>query len=196
MPEGAAVVRGHHTQIVEVDPADRLVIVGLRGVFVFDRKLPAQLLLHDLRERERLAEIVALQLGAADLLQKVHLRFGLHALAERVHAQRRGHLHELREDDLPVVALVELTHEAHIELEQVKADALQHVQRGIAAAEVVHPHGEAELLEARDLLLDEIKVAADDALRDLDGDHTAADAGGVDALADLLHHVAGVEVGA
>ena len=73
-------------------------------------------------------------------------------------------------------------------------DLLQHIQRGIPAAKVVHPHLEAQLLEAFDLALHEIEIAADDALRDLNGQHTPVDLRLIDTLADFLHDIAGLKV--
>ena len=138
--------------------------------------------------------VKALELGAADLLQKADLFLRLHALADRLQAQRRGHLHQLGQNDLPAISLVQLLHEAHVEFDQVKANALQNVQGRVAAAEIVHPHREAEILKTRDLFLDKGKVAADDALGDLDGDPVAADARLIHAPADLLNHITGVEI--
>ena len=87
-----------------------------------------------------------------------------------------------------------MLHKAHVELDQVKADLLQNVQRGIAAAEVVHPDPEAQFLKALNLLPDEFKVAADRAFGNLDGQHRAVNSGCIDALPDLLHDVAAVKI--
>ena len=86
-------------------------------------------------------------------------------------------------------------HETHIKFDQIKLDALEHVQGRIPAAEVIHPHGKAELLKAFHLGLHEIEIAADHAFSDLDGDFIMADSRGVHALLDFLHNIAGVKIG-
>ena len=73
-------------------------------------------------------------------------------------------------------------------------DLLKHIQRGIAAAEIVHPDREAEAPEAVHLFLHEVKVAADHAFRDLNGDHGAVDSGMIHPSADLLHHVTALKI--
>ncbi len=192
--QGALLLPGDDVDIVEVQAADRLVVGGFPGVFVAGQPV-RPVVLEGVVDGIGLAEIEPLHFGAADLLEEVHLILRLHALADRVHAQRRGHLHQLGQYD-PAVGLVQPAHEAHVEFQQVELDALQYVQRRIPAAEVVHPHREAQRLEALDLRLHELKVAADDALRDLDADPVPGNARRVHAPPDLLHHVAGVEVGA
>ena len=194
MPVGVGLLVADDAEVIEVDLADGLVIGNLRRVFIAELQMARAKTLHQKLRRGGLAEEEALQLAAADLLQKALLLLGLHALADRVRAEAGRELHELRQDDPARFALVELLHEAHVEFHGVEADALQRVQRGIAAAEVVQPDREAERAEALDLLLHAVKVAADDALGDLHGDQAAVHARGVHAPADLLHHVAGVEV--
>ena len=73
-------------------------------------------------------------------------------------------------------------------------DLLQHIQRGIAAAEVVHPHWEAQLAETFDLRLHKLKVFADHAFRDLHGYHGAVDARVVHPAPYLLDHVAALKI--
>ena len=107
--KGAAVLAGGVIQIEQVRAADGFKVGGLLRVFKPDLyALPVPL--QDLLKRVRLTVVEALQLGAADLPQERDLAFRLHALADRVHAQGGRHLHHLREDDLAVVALVELAH--------------------------------------------------------------------------------------
>ena len=89
---------------------------------------PGFIPLQDLFVRERFAEIVALQLGAADFLEEADLLLCLHALADRVHAQSLGHFHQLGEDDFAALTRVQLPHKAHVEFDQVEADTLQYVQ--------------------------------------------------------------------
>ena len=120
--------------------------------------------------------------------------FRLDPFADRFQPQRGGHAHQLRQDDLTGPAFIELFHKAHIEFQKIEAYALKYVKRGIAAAEVVHPHGKAKPLKLCDLFLDKVKIAADDALRDFYCDFVPADARFVHAPADLLHDIAGVKI--
>ena len=193
MLEAVLVLLGQGGQVEQVDAPDGVEVVGFLRVFKAD--LRARLIpLEHLVQRQGPGVVEALELGAADLPQELHLVLPLHALADGVQAQADGHLHQLRQDDLALFLVVKLLHEAHVELDQVHLQALQHVQRGIAAAEVVHPHGEAQAAETLHLGFYEVEVAAHDALGDLDGDQAAGEPGGVHPGADLFDDVAGVEV--
>ena len=85
-------------------------------------------------------------------------------------------------------------HESHVELDQVETDTLQHVQGGVTAAEIIHPYLEAQFLESGNLFPDEVEVAPDHALRNLDGQHIPPDARVVHPAADLLHNIAAVKI--
>ena len=65
---------------------------------------------------------------------------------------------------------MEIAEELHIHLQLVEPVILQHVQGGVAAAEVVHPDLIARALEAGDDAAHEGFVVAEGALRDLDAD--------------------------
>ena len=149
----------------------------------------------DSLNRNRLAEVESLQLGASDLLKEMGLLFCLNALADRIHSQSRGHLHQLGQYDPSVFALVKLSHEAHVEFDQIELYALKNIQGRVSASEVIHPHREAEIPEPFNLLLHEFKVAADNALCDLNGDHSPVHACFVNTSADLFNDVAGIKVG-
>ena len=73
-------------------------------------------------------------------------------------------------------------------------DLLQHIQRGIPAAKVVHPHLEAQLSEPLHLSLHVFKITADDAFRDLYRYHFSADTGPVHPAADFFHNIAGIKI--
>ena len=73
-------------------------------------------------------------------------------------------------------------------------DVLKHIQGGIAAAEIVHPHPEAQFLEAGDLLFDKLEIAAHDAFGDFDGQLGTAYARFVHPAADFLHDIAAFKV--
>ena len=87
-----------------------------------------------------------------------------------------------------------MLHKAHVELNEIKVNLLQHVQGRIAAAEVVHPDLEAQLLKTPDLFFDKLEILAEGALGDLDRQHRARDPRLVDPTANLLHDIAAVKV--
>ena len=124
----------------------------------------------------------------------MNLLLRLHALADRIQPQRGRHLHQLREDDLCFLTLVELAQEAHVEFQQIEFYALKNVQGRVAAPEVIHPNRKTQRLKTLHLLLHEFEVAADDALRDLDRNLVSADPRRVYPPADLLHDVARVKI--
>ena len=190
--ETASVI-GDGAKVKEVNLPDAVKIRRFLRVFKPDLG-PAGIAFQDRFKRNRPAEIEALQPGAADLLEEAYMFRGLNAFTDGLGSQGRCHAHQLGQNDFSALSLVKALQEAHVELDQLEADALQHVQRGVAAAEVVHPDRKTELLETGNLLPHKIKVTADGGFRDLDGDHGSADAGGVYAAADFLHHVAGVKV--
>ena len=193
MVQGLVVLTDEGGHVVKVDAADCGIVFRLRGVFIFQLG-PMLEKRHDALKGDRLSVVIALDPGTADFPQKLHLFGSLHALAHGLHAEADGHFHELREDDLAVVPLVETAHKAHIEFDEVKVDLLEDVHGGIAAAEIVHPYREAQLPEAGDLLLHEVEIRADHTLRDLDGDHGTVDARLVHAAANLFHHIAALKV--
>jgi len=91
------------------------------------------------------AVIEALQFLAADIPQELGLLLCLDALGERVDAEFLGHAYDRGHDGAAL--LREGMEERHVELERVEAVVLEHVERGIAAAEVVEPDLAAFLLE-------------------------------------------------
>ena len=154
----AALVRDH-AHVIEINLADCGVVTRLVGVLKPDRD-SLTVALDDLVDGNRLREIETLQPPAADLLQEIGLLLGLDALSERVDPQAHRQAHELRDDDLAIVALafVDSPDEAHVELDQVEADVLQRIERRITAAEIVHPDLEPQLLECLDLSPHELEV--------------------------------------
>ena len=191
--QGHVAALGKNGHVVQIDAADGGVVFRFVGVFKADLKaffVPPEDFLH----RDGLAVIIPLQLGAADFLQEFHLFFLFHALADGFHAQAHAHFHQLGQDNAVFFAAAELLHEAHIEFDQVEMDILQHIQGGIAAAEIVHPHLKAQLLEAGDLLFDKLEIAAHDAFGDFDGQLGSADVRLVHPAADFLHDIAAFKV--
>ena len=79
---------------------------------------------------------------------------------------------------------------AHIDLELVKGVVLQEVQRGVPAAEIVHPYLIARGVEALDGPVHHQLVLGEDALGDLDAQVVVGDA---ELLCHFVHHGVHVE---
>ena len=93
-------------------------------------------------------EVIALHDVATHLLQGEHLLGGLHALGDGGHLQGVGDV-DHRIQHLGVLALLEgVAHELHVQLQRVHGQRGDHVQGGIAAAEVVHLDVEARVPKA------------------------------------------------
>ena len=110
---------------MKVYPADRVIVIGFIGVleaYLYALFIFFKYALHG----DGFLIVIALQLGAARFLQELHLFGCLNALAYRVYAQSCSHLEQLRE--YYPAALVELLHEAHIELYQIELYALQYIK--------------------------------------------------------------------
>ena len=99
--------------------------------------------------RHGLVEIIALRIQAVGGLQHGDLLRRFHALGDDGQVQAVGHIHH-RFHDLHALAAVLLVHvdELHVQLDGVHIGVLEHVQRRIAAAEVVHHHREALAVQA------------------------------------------------
>ena len=97
-----------------------------------------------------LGEVEALNDVAAHGLQREHLLGGLHALGDGGHLEGIGDV-DHRVQHLGVLALLEgVVHELHIHLQGVHRQSGDHVQRRIAAAEVVDFDVEARLPQGVD----------------------------------------------
>ncbi len=155
---------GNRDGLVEVDEA-RLV----KELCIRARLHPQPLVKRVLVEvlaRDGLAIVVALDLLAADLTQEVALLLCLRALGQRVDVEVLGHADEGLED---LAALLrERMQELHVELYRVEVVVLEHIERGIAAAEIVEQHGIAPLLEAADAVKYRLHLVDECVLRDLD----------------------------
>ena len=111
---------------------------------------------------------VALEHVAPDAFKEVRLFLGLHALCERTQAEPLCRSHDTGDDGAGLLAIVSgSTHELHVQLQYVELIPLQDVERGVAAAEVVHPHLEARLVKGAHLLHEELGVGVDGRLREL-----------------------------
>ena len=61
-----------------------------------------------------------------------------------------SHGHDGLKDAFAALRLILSSEEAHVDFQDVDRDVLQHVERGITAAEIVHEDGEAESFETGD----------------------------------------------
>lgn len=100
-----------------------------------------KLLLHqclELLDRQRTGEEIALGVVAAHLPQAFHLCLGFHTLRHGAQVHPFGQLHH-KAHQAHFAGLGRLgLDELHIQLQNIKAHMAEHVQRGIAAAEIIH----------------------------------------------------------
>ena len=98
-----------------------------------------------------LEEVVALRIQAVGSLQHGHLLRGLHTLGNDGQIEPVSHI-DHRFHDLHTLAVVLLVHvdELHVQLDGIHVGVLEHVQRRVAAAKVVHHHREALAVQALD----------------------------------------------
>ena len=134
------------------------------------------------------AVVEALQFLAADIPQELGLLLRLDALGERVDAEFLGHAYDRGHDGAAL--LCEGMEECHVELERVEAVVLEHVERGIAAAEVVEPDLAAFLLEVAQSLAYGIVLEHECIFRDLQAEEMA---GQLIAVQDVLQECHGIE---
>ena len=106
--------------------------------------------------RHGLVEIIALRIQAVGSLQHGHL------------LQAVGHIHH-RFHDLHALAAVLLVHvdELHVQLDGIHVGVLEHIQRRIAAAKVVHHHRETFAVQALDGVFHQRSVFGQHSLGDL-----------------------------
>ena len=150
----------------------------------------------DLLERHRRAEEIPLQDLAADRLEERVLLLRLHALRERMEAELLRHIDDCRENHARLRLRLEIAQERHIDLQHIELEILQIVERGIAAAEIIHPELEPLPAQAADLRLEERIALVERALRDLDVQELARHAiGPADGL-HLLQHIVELEIDA
>lgn len=140
------------------------------------------------------SEVVALDFFASDALQEIELFFRLDAFSEYLHADFFGHADGAFDDALRFFG--EVRQEFHIDLQFIEAVVLEDIQRGIAAAEVVHPDLEACFMEIVDFFADLAEVMDEDAFSDFHIQHVVRDAVLVGDAVQFLEHFAGEEVDA
>ena len=118
--------------------------------------------------RHGLEEVVALRIQAVCRLQHGHLLRGLHTLGDDRQVQPVCHIHH-RLHDLHALAAVLLIHvdELHVQLDGIDVGILEHIQRGIPAAEVVHHHRKALAVQALNGVFHHLGVLGHHGLGDL-----------------------------
>ena len=140
-------------------------------------------------------EVVALAVLAADLQQESRLFGGLHPLGHHPQPHQPRHPDNGFQDARALArALLAHLQKLHVDLEDVHIHVLEHVQGGVARAEVVHQHGEARLPQSGHRLGDDVKLLGVGALGDLDGDEVGVQPVALDELLKAGRHVHGVEV--
>ena len=100
--------------------------------------------------RHGAVKVVALRVIATYALQEVHLLLRLGALGDDTQIHESSHGHDGLKDAFAALRLILSSEEAHVDFQDVDRDVLQHVERGITAAEIVHEDGEAESFETGD----------------------------------------------
>jgi len=145
--------------------------------------------------RHGAVEMVALHVTAPDAAQEVRLLGVLDALGDDGQAERFRHADRRLQnaDALPLVVVV-YAQEVHVELHDVHAHAVQHVERRVAAAEVVDEHGEALFAQALRRLVDLVGVVDVGRFSDLDLDRRGGHVVCVDEVLEVLRDVECVDV--
>ena len=118
--------------------------------------------------RHGLVEIIALRIQAVGGLQHGDLLRRFHAFGDDGQIQAVGHIHH-RFHDLHALAAVLLVHvdELHVQLNGIHVGVLEHIQRRIAAAKVVHHHRETFAVQALDGVFHQRSVFGQHGLGDL-----------------------------
>ena len=193
IPERLLILADNRSKIKKIDTPDCFKIRRFLRVLKADLG-PFAVPFKNLLPGNRSAIIESLQFGTADVLKEAYLLNRLHAFAHRIEPQRCRHLHQFGQNDLRILAFIQPPDESHVELDQIELDALEDVKGGIAASKIIHPYRKSQILETSHLLLHEIKVPSDHALRDLDGDLVPANPRFVHSPADFFHNVTRVKI--
>jgi len=148
-----------------------------------------------LRHRQRPVEVEALNVAAAELFEEAELLGALHALDDDRHRHGARHVDDGLDDvdALGLVAAVDVE-ELRVELDDVHVELVEHVQRGIAAAEVVHQRQKALVAQRLHRVADEIRVVHVGGLGDLDLDELSGDVVLLRQALEVRRHVDGEEI--
>src|SRR5581483_5581878 len=117
----------------------------------------------DLVRGHRHADVVALDLIAAELLQEMHLLVVLDALGDHFQAEGVRERDDHRDDVARIAGVAHAHDEAAVDLQDVDRQARQVAERAVAGAEVVHRHldaGAAQRLQLARAFLDVVNQHA------------------------------------
>ena len=132
---------------------------------------------------------------AARLHQEGALLLGLHAFGNDPKIDQPGHRDDGFQDALALARLTALhVQQLHVQLEHIAVEVLQHVERRVAAAEVVHVHREPGHAQLVHELRDNLVVLHVGALGDLDGEQLRVDPVLFHQPFEGIHHVDGVDI--
>ena len=145
-----------------VQHVDRLERVGVAGL------LAGVELLLERREGQGTVVEVALHDRAADGAEEVGLLPRLHPFGDDLHADPLRHADDRLDDVAAASGAVLAGQEHHVELQHVGGHVLEHVEGGVAAAEIVDLDGEPALLQPLHHRDDERGVERERRLRDLE----------------------------
>ena len=120
----------------------------------------------ELIQRHGLCEEIALDVIAARGLQPLHLLLGFRALGHDSQTQPMTHGHDVPKNASVLGLAGFVPDELHVQLQNVHPQLPQHIQGGVAAAEVVHLDGKAQLAQLLQLLHDPAGIVHIGAFRD------------------------------
>src|ERR1700689_5285780 len=100
-----------------------------------------------LRRRHRLAEQIALHLGAAFFLECLELLFGLDTFGSRLHAKADAHGCDGADDCNRLWTLGKILHERTVDLDLVEWKFLQIGEARIPSAKIIHRDAHAEIAQ-------------------------------------------------
>ena len=189
-----------------VEPRQRIVerVVGkavlalqLSGLFALD--LPLLLLrgkVFKLRRRQGTGKVIALYDIAAHGFERQQLLGGFHAFGDGGHLQGVRQLdHDLQKPG--VFALLEsVADKLHVQLQRVNGQRGDHVQRGVAGAEIIHFDQKAQRAQRLDLVHHLVRVLRVGRLRDLQQQLRVAQAVLFHDPGQLVHQIRVVQVDA
>ena len=75
------------------------------------------------------------------------MRLCLHALDDDAHLEIVRHLDDAPQDGGRALRIFEILHKSHVDLQNIDRHVLEHVERTVAAAEIVHEDREADVVQ-------------------------------------------------
>ena len=143
--------------------------------------------------RHGLGKQEALDINAADALEEFRLLHGLHALCDDRRSQPVCHADNGTNDNAASAADL-IAQKDHIQLDDIHFDIFQHVERRIAAAEIIHFHGIAQGLQPGHEPDQKIATADHGALGDLHTQISHRDAIGFPDTLHAFYKIAGIDI--